>query len=58
MIKITLRYIKDRIECFDDYFPYRIKNCKLKDIHNWLDPFTNYHDGFGSVHLSAFSSPL
>ena len=29
IIERTMQYIKDRTECFDDYFPCRIKNCKL-----------------------------
>ncbi|MDR4489937.1 MAG: hypothetical protein R2685_03415 [Candidatus Nitrosocosmicus sp.] len=31
----TMQYIKNRTECFDDYFPCRLKNCKLKHIRNW-----------------------
>ena len=30
LIERTMQYIKDRTECFDDYFPCRRKNCKLK----------------------------
>src|SRR6478609_8363417 len=29
LIERTMQYLKDRTECFDDYFPCRIKNCKL-----------------------------
>ncbi|MDN5847193.1 MAG: hypothetical protein L0H53_13075 [Candidatus Nitrosocosmicus sp.] len=36
LIERTMQYInKDRtIESFDDYFPYRKENCKLKDVLN------------------------
>ena len=28
------QYFKDRMECFDDdYFPYRKKKCKLKQVY-------------------------
>ena len=30
IIEKTIQYIKDRTECFDDYFPCKSKNCKLK----------------------------
>ena len=29
LIERTMQYIKNRTECFDDYFPCRLKNCKL-----------------------------
>jgi putative transposase len=29
VIERTIQYIKDRTECFDDYFPCRKKRCKL-----------------------------
>jgi putative transposase len=32
IIERTIQYIKDRIEGFDDYFPCRKYNCKLKHI--------------------------
>ncbi|HET6590019.1 MAG TPA: hypothetical protein VFG45_07650 [Candidatus Nitrosocosmicus sp.] len=44
LIKRTIQYIKDRTENFDDYFPCRLKNCKLKHIHNWLRLFVDYHN--------------
>jgi hypothetical protein len=31
-------------ESFDDYFPCRVKNCKLKHIRNWLGLFVEYHN--------------
>ena len=42
IIERTIQYIKDRTECFDDYFPCRKKNCKLKRIQKWLNLFA-YH---------------
>ena len=44
LIERTMQYIKDRTECFDDYFPCRIKNCNLKHIRNWLNLFVDYHN--------------
>jgi putative transposase len=44
LIERKIQYIKDRTECFDDYFPCRIKNCKMKHIRNWLNLFTDYHN--------------
>jgi transposase-like protein len=35
IIERTMQYIKDRIESFDDYFPYSNENCKLKHVQNW-----------------------
>jgi len=44
LIERTIQYIKDRTESFDDYFPCRIKNCKLKHVRNWLNMFSDYHN--------------
>ncbi|MDQ6724254.1 MAG: hypothetical protein M3Z01_08330, partial [Thermoproteota archaeon] len=33
----TIQYIKDRTEGFDDYFPCRKKNCKLKHVKQWMN---------------------
>jgi putative transposase len=44
LIERTMQYIKDRTECFDDYFPCRTKNCKLKHVRNWLNLFVDYHN--------------
>lgn len=43
-VERTIQYIKDRTECFDDYFPCRKKNCKLKHVINWLNMFVGYHN--------------
>jgi putative transposase len=42
IIERTIQYIKDRTECFDDYFPCRQKNCKMKHVKQWLILFS-YH---------------
>jgi putative transposase len=44
LIERTMQYVKDRTESFDDYFPCRSKNCKLKHVKNWLNLFTDYHN--------------
>jgi putative transposase len=38
-----MQYIKDQIEGFDDYFPCRLENCKLKHVKDWLNLFIDYH---------------
>lgn len=40
----TMQYIKDRTKSFDDYFPCKVKNCKLKHVMNWLNLFIDYHN--------------
>jgi putative transposase len=42
-IERTVQYIKDRTECFDDHFPCRKNDCKLKHVRNWLNLFVDYH---------------
>ena len=44
IIERTMQYIKDRTECFDDYFPCKLKNCKLKHVINWLNLFVDDHN--------------
>jgi transposase-like protein len=44
IIETMMQYIKDRTESFDDYFPCRIKNCKMKHVKNWLNLFVDYHN--------------
>ena len=44
LIERTMQYIKDRTESFDDYFPCKSKNCKLKHVRNWLQLFVDYHN--------------
>ena len=36
LIERTMQYIKDRTECFDDYFPCRKAGCSLYHIKHWL----------------------
>ena len=43
-IERTMQYIKDRTESFNDYFPCRKKNCKLKHIQNWLNLFVDIYN--------------
>jgi putative transposase len=40
----TIQYLKDRTENFDDYFPCRKKNCKLKHVTQWLNLFAYYYN--------------
>ena len=40
----TMQYIKDRTERFDDYFPCRKKNCKLKHVKQWMNLFAFYYN--------------
>ncbi len=44
LIERTIQYIKDRTESFDDYFPCRLKNCKLEHVRNWLNLFIRFHN--------------
>ena len=45
IIERTMEYVKDRTECFDDYFPCkRKKKCKLKHVINWLNLFVDFHN--------------
>ncbi|MDN5847828.1 MAG: hypothetical protein L0H53_16305 [Candidatus Nitrosocosmicus sp.] len=44
LIERTIQYIKNRTESFDDYFPCRLKNCKLKHVRNWLNLFVDHHN--------------
>lgn len=44
MIERTMQYVKDRTECFDDYFPCRTRKCKLEHVRNWLNLFVDYHN--------------
>ena len=56
IIERTVQYIKDRTECFDDYFPCRKKDCKLKHIRNWLNMFLDYHNS--EIKLVKWTEPL
>jgi len=45
IIERTMQHIKDRTECFDDYFPCnRKKGCNFIHIKNWLSLFATMHN--------------
>jgi hypothetical protein len=44
LIERKMQYINDRTECFDDYYLYWLKNCKLKHMRNWLNLFVEFHN--------------
>ena len=44
IIERTIQYIKDRTECFDDYFPCRKKNCKLTHVTQWMNLFAAHYN--------------
>jgi putative transposase len=44
IIERTIQYIKDRTECFDDYFPCQKDNCKLKHVMDWFLLFIYMHN--------------
>jgi len=39
-----IQQVKDRTECFDDYFPCRKENCDRQHVWNWLKLFLLYLD--------------
>jgi putative transposase len=46
IIERTIQYVKDRTECFDDYYFPCIKNnkCRLEHVMHWLNLFINMHN--------------
>lgn len=44
LIERKMQYIKDRTECFDDYFPCTKANCNLKHIKQWIKAFAYHHN--------------
>ena len=44
IVERTIQYLKDRTECFDDYFPCRKYNCKLEHVIKWLDLFADMYN--------------
>jgi putative transposase len=44
LIERTMQYIKDRTECFDDYFPCKKNKCKLNHIRQWFKLFVYEHN--------------
>jgi putative transposase len=43
LIERTMQCIKDRAECFDDYFPCRKAGCDLHHVKNRLNLFARMH---------------
>jgi hypothetical protein len=39
-IERLIQHIKDRTECFDNYFPCRKPECEMRHISNWLKSLT------------------
>ncbi|MDN5846395.1 MAG: hypothetical protein L0H53_08995 [Candidatus Nitrosocosmicus sp.] len=46
LIERSIQYIKDSTENFDDYFPCRIKNCKLEHIKHWINVYGHHHNNY------------
>ena len=44
LVERTIQYIKDRTKSFDDYFPCRRKNCKLRHIRKWFNLFIGFYN--------------
>ncbi len=44
LIERAMQYIKGRTECFGDYFPWRLKSCKMEHVMDWLRFFADYHN--------------
>jgi putative transposase len=44
IIERTIQYVKDRTECFDDYFPCRKSKCRLEHVMHWLNLFVDMHN--------------
>jgi len=38
------QYLKDRIECFDDYYPCIRSECNLFHVHNWVQFFVSMYN--------------
>ena len=57
IIERTMQYIKDRTEGFDDYFPCKKKERKLKHVKNWLNLFVDYHrDNIDPINYISYTS--
>ena len=44
VIERAMQCIKDRMESFDDCFPYKKEKCKLRHVINWLTLFVKFHN--------------
>ncbi len=38
------QYFKDRIECFDDYYPCFKNECNLFHVYNWIQFFVSMYN--------------
>jgi putative transposase len=56
IIERTIQYVKDRTECFDDYFPCTKSKCKLNHVKNWFNLFVYYYNKevIAQVNSAAF----
>jgi len=40
----VMRYVKDMIESFDDYYPCTNNNCGLVHVYNWIKLFVYFYN--------------
>ena len=53
-----IQQIKDRTECFDDYFPSKKDNdCKQKHVMNWLGLFVDMHNRAVMEKIAKWTEP-
>jgi len=45
-----IQVVKDRTECFDDYFPCMEEDCDCAHVNNWLDLYALIHN---RVHIPS-----
>ncbi len=44
IIERMMEYVKDRTECFDDYYPCTRQECSLSHVYRWLGLFVSMHN--------------
>jgi len=44
LMERLIQTVKDRTECFDDYFPCRKEHCRLDHIKAWLNIYSVYYN--------------
>ena len=44
LIERVDQYLKDRIECFDDYYPCMQNECNLFHVYNWIQFFVSMYN--------------
>ena len=50
MERVTNQYLKDRIECFDDYYQCMQIECNLFHVYNWIQFFVSmYNDTIAKI---------